>query len=285
MPPDLVAAIRRHWPAATFPEPVAQPTALEAAPTEAPPALDWFLSLLQQAMTGVMAGEAPPVQKANAVARLGSLYLKACQVTELKQAHQELSRRVTDLERQNAELERRLAALQPVTEEAPEVETPVCTNETRLRSNPLLGAKTAPAGGPFLTRSNPLLGAKTAPAGGPFLMGGLGQRLSPAPAGEQAGDIDSGPVTRRPPGPETGRRGKRATQDPGPPPTGTSRSTPSKTAGRPGSSLLPGDLPPRSGPRLSDLLFDRFMDALNQRAAAAPRCSGPCDPTEDQGPT
>jgi hypothetical protein len=260
MPPELVAAIRRHWPAATFPAPAPAPTpecglqsaplptALEATPTEAPPALDWFLSLLQRAMTEMMAGEAPPVQKANAIARLGSLYLKACQVTELKQAHQELSRRVTDLERQNAELERRLAALQQETEEPPEVETPVCTNETRLRSNPLLGAKTAPAGGPFL-------------------MGGLGQRLSPAPAGERAGDTDSGPATRRPPEPGTGRRGKRATQDPGPPPAGTSRSTPSKTAGRPGSSLLPGDLPPRSGPRLSDVLFDRFTDALNQRAA------------------
>jgi hypothetical protein len=279
MPPDLVAAIRRHWPAATFPEPVAQPTALEATPTEAPPALDWFLSLLQQAMTEVMAGEAPPVQKANAVARLGSLYMRACQVTGLKQAHKELTRRVTELERQNAELERRLAALQPVTEEAPEVETPVCTRETRLRSNPLLGATTAPAGEPFLMRSNTLLGAKTAPAGGPFLMGGLGQRLPPAPAGEVAGDIDSTPPAPRPPEPRSGRRGKRE-KDPGSPPAGISRSAPNRTAGRPGSSLLPGDLPPRSGPRLSDVLFDRFMDALNQRAATSGG-SSPRSPTEE----
>jgi signal transduction histidine kinase len=38
-------------------------------------------------------------------------------------------------------------------------------------SNTLLGAKTAPAGGPYMTRSNTLLGATTAPAGGPFLTG------------------------------------------------------------------------------------------------------------------
>jgi hypothetical protein len=42
-------------------------------------------------------------------------------------------------------------------------------DEIRFGSNPLLGAKTAPAGEPFLTGSNPLLGAKTAPAGEPFL--------------------------------------------------------------------------------------------------------------------
>jgi hypothetical protein len=90
-----------------------------------PMPLAWLLDLLQQAMTEVMAGEATPVQKANAVARLGSLYLKACRVTELQRDHKALTQRVAELEQQNAEQARRLAEL----EQAREKEEPRAVGE------------------------------------------------------------------------------------------------------------------------------------------------------------
>jgi hypothetical protein len=70
----------------------------EAAP------FDWLLALLREAMVGVMADDQPPLKKANALARLGSLYLKTYNAAELKRANAELEERA-------AELEERLAAL------------------------------------------------------------------------------------------------------------------------------------------------------------------------------
>lgn len=82
-----------------------------AAASEAAPSLDWFLGLLQEAMTQVMAGEATPLQKANAVARLGALYLKACRAAELEKSIPALEQRV-------AELEQRAAGREPPAAEA-----------------------------------------------------------------------------------------------------------------------------------------------------------------------
>src|SRR4051794_1479066 len=77
-----------------------------------PAQLEWLLGMVQEAMAEVMGGESTPLQKANAVARLGSLYLKAYQTTALQQENQELTRKVE-------ELEQRLAAVSAVTDEAP----------------------------------------------------------------------------------------------------------------------------------------------------------------------
>src|SRR5262249_36256785 len=74
--------------------------------------LGWLLGMLQEAMTEVMEGDSGPLQKANAVARLGNLYLKAYQTNALQQENRELTRKVDDLEQ-------RLAALSAATERAP----------------------------------------------------------------------------------------------------------------------------------------------------------------------
>src|SRR5437870_4292052 len=81
----------------------------EAAP------LDWLLSLLREAMVGVMADDTPPLKKANALARLGSLYLKTYDTAELKRLNAELVERV-------AELEERLTATAGVETTSGEVE-------------------------------------------------------------------------------------------------------------------------------------------------------------------
>jgi hypothetical protein len=70
----------------------------EAAP------LAWLLALLREAMEGVMADDTPPLKKANALARLGSLYLKIYHTADLESVNVELVERV-------AELEERLAGI------------------------------------------------------------------------------------------------------------------------------------------------------------------------------
>jgi hypothetical protein len=62
------------------------------------PPLDWLLTMLKQAMEETMASEAKPLQKANAIARLGNLYLKACGASELKKEIAALKRRIEQLE-------------------------------------------------------------------------------------------------------------------------------------------------------------------------------------------
>ena len=56
------------------------------------------IRLLQAAIEEVMAGDATPLQKANAVARLGGLYLKAYRVAELEEANARLRQRAAELE-------------------------------------------------------------------------------------------------------------------------------------------------------------------------------------------
>src|SRR5688572_12558993 len=58
----------------------------------APAPLAWLQEVLRQAIEEVMTSEAAPVQKAGAVTRLGTLYLKAYGMTELEKAHQELKK-------------------------------------------------------------------------------------------------------------------------------------------------------------------------------------------------
>jgi hypothetical protein len=71
-------------------------SSMNAGPEAAP--LDWLLSMLREAIVGVMADDQPASKKANALARLGSLYLKTYEVAELKRANAELEERVTELE-------------------------------------------------------------------------------------------------------------------------------------------------------------------------------------------
>src|SRR5688500_14563942 len=61
--------------------------------------LAWLLATLRQAVEELMAGEATPLQKANAAARLGALYLKAYQTTELEKENRALKERLAELER------------------------------------------------------------------------------------------------------------------------------------------------------------------------------------------
>jgi len=65
----------------------------------------WMLAMLQQAMEGVMTGEAPPLQKASAIARLGNLYLKTSRAAELQKENRELTRRLVALEKRLAAVE------------------------------------------------------------------------------------------------------------------------------------------------------------------------------------
>jgi hypothetical protein len=87
----------------------ASPSPSPDAGHEAAP-LDWFLALLREAIAGVMADDQPTLKKANALARLGSLYLKTYNTAELAHANAELERVNAELEERVAELEERLTA-------------------------------------------------------------------------------------------------------------------------------------------------------------------------------
>src|SRR6266849_253774 len=71
------------------PSPPGEP---EAAP------LDWLLVMLHDAMSEVQASDAPPMQKASAIARLGNLYLKTYRAAGLERTVRELKQRVAELE-------------------------------------------------------------------------------------------------------------------------------------------------------------------------------------------
>jgi hypothetical protein len=71
-----------------------------------PGGFDWLLGMIKEAVTGVMASDCPPLQKAQTVHRLGGLYLKAHRAAELQRENTLLKKRL-------AELEPRLAALDP----------------------------------------------------------------------------------------------------------------------------------------------------------------------------
>lgn len=128
MPPGLVVLIRANDPDVVFPASDPDPfpqepeddfvlglalPPLHPAPADwpdpAPPAppslpndpapLAWLLHTLQTAIEGVMADDAAtPLQKANAVSRLGNLYLKTHRAAELTRENKALSRRIAELE-------------------------------------------------------------------------------------------------------------------------------------------------------------------------------------------
>jgi hypothetical protein len=62
------------------------------------PPLDWLLAMLRQSMEELMASEAKPLPKANALARLASLYLKTCGAAGLTKENKALKRRLKELE-------------------------------------------------------------------------------------------------------------------------------------------------------------------------------------------
>jgi hypothetical protein len=119
--------------------------------------LDWLLGLLKEAMTGVMEGDSPPLQKGNAIARLGGLYLKAYGAAELK-------RESTLLRKQLAQLKQRLTAVEtPDTDEDAGTATP--PREARLRPHPGVPVdSSAPAAGAVAAPGRP---AGAAPRHGP----------------------------------------------------------------------------------------------------------------------
>jgi hypothetical protein len=88
-------------------------TAVLPCPSDETDSLDWLKDLLRSAMEGVMATEeGTPIQKANALVRLGNLYLKTGQVTELKQANKGLIAHIEELGQANQALAARIVELQ-----------------------------------------------------------------------------------------------------------------------------------------------------------------------------
>jgi hypothetical protein len=75
--------------------------------TAGSPGLDWLMATLRAAMEGVMAGDAAPLPKANAVARLAGLYLKAYGAAELERENRALTRRLAAAEARAAAREER----------------------------------------------------------------------------------------------------------------------------------------------------------------------------------
>jgi hypothetical protein len=101
----------------------------------------WFLAMLQETMTQVMEGEGTPLQKANAVARLASLYLKSCQAQELERENRALTEQIDALEQRFADLR---TAAHPSPAETP-------AGEVRHQSAGLSRSRTRPPRG--LTRA------------------------------------------------------------------------------------------------------------------------------------
>lgn len=73
-------------------------SSMPAGTGSSPESLAWLQELLRSAMEAVAAAEGNPIPKANSLARLAGLYLKTCQVTELKRAQKQLEARVRELE-------------------------------------------------------------------------------------------------------------------------------------------------------------------------------------------
>ena len=67
-----------------------------------PASLDWLLALLREAIEGVMADDQPALKKANALARLGSLYLKVYDTAERERLNAEPKEQVAEFEERPA---------------------------------------------------------------------------------------------------------------------------------------------------------------------------------------
>jgi hypothetical protein len=129
MPPELVEQIRECCPDFVFPAPpgserldlpvcppaapsavaIELPTRSEnAAAAPSPEATDdeeplaWLLAAVREAVEEVRASEAKPLAKANAVARLGNLYLKTYGAAALRKENRALKQQARELEQQLA---------------------------------------------------------------------------------------------------------------------------------------------------------------------------------------
>jgi hypothetical protein len=100
------------------------------------PPLDWLLAMLKQTMEETMASEAKPMQKANAIARLGNLYLKTYGAAGLTKENKALKRRLTELESSQA------GAAHP-TAPPPAAPVAVAANSPMLSTPPLIPSDTA----------------------------------------------------------------------------------------------------------------------------------------------
>lgn len=146
-------------------------SSLAAGDSEASP-LGWLLETLQQAIEGVMANETTkPLQKANAVARLGNLYLKTYRAAELQRENKALARRI-------AELEACLAEAQAGSE------APVAAPATASRSAAAGGTRRVAAAAPRGIRTG---AGGPAPAG----MGDQIRQVVPTGVGVSAATLES----------------------------------------------------------------------------------------------
>jgi hypothetical protein len=97
--PVLTAAPKQSAHPAASPAPAARERAAAAASPEGEDGpLDWLLATIRQATEEMMGSDARPQQKADAVARLGNLYLKTYRAAQLQKENRELKRRVVELE-------------------------------------------------------------------------------------------------------------------------------------------------------------------------------------------
>jgi hypothetical protein len=93
------------------------------------PPLEWLLAKLRQAIEELMEAEVEqPLQKANGIARLGGLYLKALGAAELTKANKALKQRVAALEEELQQV--RGSAV------ADGSAAPACTAQAAARSRP-----------------------------------------------------------------------------------------------------------------------------------------------------
>jgi hypothetical protein len=135
MPPDLVLYIRSCCPTWPFPEPSppivtlgadaapshfraaapendldaatprAQDDTLATEAAEEAESLAWLRATLREVIEDVKAGEADPMRKATAVARLGGLFLRTFRVAELQKENRSLRKSLAAVESRLADLE------------------------------------------------------------------------------------------------------------------------------------------------------------------------------------
>jgi hypothetical protein len=107
-------------PSAVAIEPLTRSKNAAAAPstavTDGEEPLAWLLAAVREAVEEVRASEAKPLAKANAVARLGNLYLKTYGAAALRKENRALKQQARELERRAHVLEQQLAAAHAAAE-------------------------------------------------------------------------------------------------------------------------------------------------------------------------
>jgi hypothetical protein len=140
--------------------------------------MSWLLAILQEAMTGVMASDIPPLQKANTIARLGSLYLKAYRASDLEQANKALKRRVVELEAMVASSAQRVKDVDRCSPALPGAVGPseahAAPAPPRVSSAPWISASLSPPSSRGDEVSQEITRARPPPAGGRRARSGRG---------------------------------------------------------------------------------------------------------------